>query len=108
MLKLNASRTFFDMICNTNSEEYVNSFLSQQPLVSYYAMEKADPDDHIPRRAKERYNFKYGSWEFEPLNISADENETVIYLLKEKYVFNEEAEEKFQNFYMEIEKKPAK
>ena len=93
------SERFFNMLCNTNNEEYINSFLSQQPIISYFEIER---DQSNEEEVKRRYNFSYGSWELQPLNLSNNQNEIAIYLLKQKYVLNNDANEHFQNSVQEL------
>ena len=92
------------MLRNTNNEEYFNSFISQQPMISCYKIslnhysEWRPPDEII----QERYNFNYGSWKYRPLNIADNEGKIVIYRLKEKYTLNDEAIERYNYFLQNI------
>ena len=83
------------MLQNINNEKYVQSFLSQQPIISYTVTINEGGDDYDNSiLATERHDFKYGSWKYNPLNISNKEKETVVLQLKEKYIFNDKAKER--------------
>ena len=94
---LPSQKGFYNMLLNTNNEEYLKSFLSQQPMFSCF---KIDPRYKI---IKERHNFNYGSWKLEPSQFLNVENEVVIYMLKEKYILNDEANEKFKDFSQQLQ-----
>ena len=96
---LPSHKGFYKMILNTNNEEYLNSFVSQQPMMSCFKIETRQRNIFdYSEKIKERNNFTYGSWELEPPQFANIENEVVIYLLKEKYILNYEANEKFKEF----------
>ena len=101
---LPSHKGFYKMILNTNNEEYLNSFVSQQPMISCFKVEAYEPNIFHTEAIYERHNFTYGSWELEPPQFANVENEVVIYLLKEKYILNYEANEKFKEFSQNLKK----
>ena len=93
------SPSFYMMLRNINNKAYLKSFLEQQPVISYYTrVMEYDYDDHSSPTTVARYNFKYGSYEYQLSKIKKNENETVVFLIKEEYVFNEEAQQGFDDF----------
>lgn len=100
LFKKHASKSFTSMIQNINNGNHFKSFLSQQPMISYFLIEEKHLgcDEDILQN-KVRYNFNYGSWELQSINIPNEENQTVVYRLKEKYILNEETKESLNNFY---------
>ncbi|EAX84994.1 hypothetical protein TVAG_368650 [Trichomonas vaginalis G3] len=94
------------MLHNINNEKYLKSFLKQQPVITYYAeVEESDHDVGTVLRTAATYNFNYGSYEYQPLNITITENKTDVYLFKEEYILNEKAKESFDNFLEDVDYK---
>ena len=60
------SPSFYMMLRNINNKAYLKSFLEQQPVISYYTrVMEYDYDDHGSPTTVARYNFKYGSYEYQ-------------------------------------------